>query len=73
MRRKNNLNRFNLYIDIDGGWSSFGSYGDCSVSCGAGVSIRSRSCTKPKPSGDGSYCTGDAYETRKCTPSPCGM
>ena len=33
-----------------GGWSSWGAYGTCSVTCDAGLKSRSRACDNPDPS-----------------------
>lgn len=58
-------------ILVDGGWSAFGDWGPCSVSCGTGVRVRTRSCTSPAPSGGGAYCLGCNSETELCASDPC--
>ena len=56
---------------VDGGWSSWSSYGSCSASCGAGTQTRTRTCTNPAPSNGGTQCQGDAIETRQCDEGDC--
>ena len=51
---------------VDGNWSSWGVYGDCTVKCGGGVRRRSRSCTNPKPSNGGRSCRGSSTQTVTC-------
>ncbi|XP_031556838.1 uncharacterized protein LOC116293537, partial [Actinia tenebrosa] len=57
--------------DVDGNWSDWGPYGDCSVSCGNGVQTRSRNCTNPKPQGGGKKCEGEATSSQACNTNPC--
>nr|XP_022315405.1 uncharacterized protein LOC111119492 isoform X1 [Crassostrea virginica] len=56
---------------VDGGWTEFGSYGPCSVSCGEGTRTRSRTCTNPAPQKGGADCVGSSNETSSCHQSPC--
>ena len=59
---------FNL---VNGGWSNFGSYGHCSVSCGGGSHTRSRTCNHPTPQHGGKDCVGSPNETESCNDTPC--
>ncbi|XP_056004190.1 IgGFc-binding protein-like [Ostrea edulis] len=60
---------------IDGKWSTWSSYGACSVTCQAsskkvsGTKARKRTCTDPAPAYDGKQCVGSASHTASCTPS----
>ncbi|XP_078700036.1 apolipoprotein(a)-like [Branchiostoma floridae x Branchiostoma belcheri] len=57
------------YCDaINGGWSAWSVWTECSVSCGTGTGsqARTRSCDNPEPQFGGNNCTGDAQETRPC-------
>ena len=65
--------RNNLFISaaVNGGWSEFGSFGECSATCGGGIKERSRTCTNPPPSGGGAQCSGSAKETMVCNVEPC--
>lgn len=44
----------------DGGWSSWGTYGGCSRTCGGGVKYRSRECNNPQPKYFGKGCKGSS-------------
>lgn len=48
-----------------GEWGAWGSWSTCSVSCGGGVSSRSRSCV-----GSGG-CSGDSSQSRSCNSLSC--
>lgn len=48
-----------------GEWGPWGSWSTCSVSCGGGVSARTRSCV------GGTGCTGSASQSRACNSLPC--
>lgn len=56
---------------IHGGWSNWGSWGSCSVTCGAGSISRTRSCTHPAPSHGGKPCSGSVRDTQSCILAPC--
>ncbi|XP_023341881.1 uncharacterized protein LOC111711703 [Eurytemora carolleeae] len=51
---------------VDGGWSTWGRWSQCSTTCGKGEQRRLRSCTAPMPSGEGRMCTGESFETNNC-------
>ncbi|XP_017779110.1 PREDICTED: A disintegrin and metalloproteinase with thrombospondin motifs 12-like, partial [Nicrophorus vespilloides] len=51
---------------INGGWSDWGSYTDCSRTCGGGVSYSSRDCNNPKPQHKGRYCMGERKRVKIC-------
>ncbi|KAL9966591.1 hypothetical protein ACROYT_G024693 [Oculina patagonica] len=58
---------------IDGNYTEWSEWSDCSVSCGGGKQERSRTCTNPHPKHGGQNCDdlGPANETQKCNPEPC--
>lgn len=60
-----------LPCPVDGGWSSFGEWGSCSLTCGGGVQDRQRTCTNPPPAHGGRPCDGSSVETRFCKQFPC--
>ncbi|CAC5361970.1 unnamed protein product [Mytilus coruscus] len=68
-----NINDFNTtdcIIPVDGGWSPWFN-SSCSVSCGEGVKIQSRTCDNPPPSGGGLPCVGSETETSLCNLGKC--
>lgn len=58
---------------VDGGYSEWGDWDDCTVTCGGGVQYRQRSCTNPPPSGGGNDCLtlGLPIESQPCNVNPC--
>eukprot|EP00117_Sycon_ciliatum_P049151 scpid36646/ scgid2601/ Hemicentin-1; Fibulin-6 len=53
---------------VNGGWSSWTSYGHCfGVSEGGCSKQRHRTCTNPTPSYGGAQCTGDSVELMTCS------
>ncbi|XP_013410815.1 uncharacterized protein LOC106173996 isoform X2 [Lingula anatina] len=54
---------------IDGGWSGYGSWSQCSVTCGSGTQFQERTCTNPAPAFGGKYCTGSDRQTKVCKAS----
>ncbi|KAJ1530655.1 hypothetical protein ONE63_005527 [Megalurothrips usitatus] len=56
---------------VPGGWSSWGDWGPCSRTCGAGVSIMERRCDHPAPRHGGAYCLGERRRYRVCNTQPC--
>ncbi|XP_063676881.1 coadhesin-like [Bolinopsis microptera] len=56
---------------VDGGWSDFGGWSECSEDCGTGTQNRTRSCTNPTPERGGKECEGGSTETRECNTQGC--
>nr|XP_022339841.1 semaphorin-5B-like isoform X4 [Crassostrea virginica] len=56
---------------IDGQWTSWGSYGSCTVTCGGGLQSRSRSCTNPAPLYGGASCAGSSSSSQACNTHNC--
>ena len=50
----------------DGGWSDGGSWSPCSVTCGGGITRRSRRCDSPSPSPFGQTCVGNDEQADVC-------
>lgn len=57
--------------NIDGDWSEWGEWSQCSVPCGGGVQLRERLCDNPRPSGKGAECQGPSREQRDCNIHEC--
>ena len=57
---------------VDGGYSTWLPWSDCSVSCGGpGQSFRVRNCDNPKPQYNGQPCQGNNMELKTCDNGPC--
>ena len=52
-------------------WSKRGSYRTCSVTCGDGMKMRTRTCLNPPSTAD--VCPGSSSETNSCNDVPCSM
>ncbi|XP_061553595.1 A disintegrin and metalloproteinase with thrombospondin motifs 6 isoform X2 [Phycodurus eques] len=55
----------------DGGWGPWSTWGECSRTCGGGVSSSVRHCDSPAPSGGGKYCLGERKRYRSCNTAAC--
>ena len=60
-----------VYCSVVGGFSTWSSWSECSVTCGGGIQQRNRSCTNPQPGNNGTKCMGLAHETRICASEMC--
>merc|ERR550514_1761834 len=56
---------------VDGGWSDYGPWSDCTAECGKGAVSSTRSCTNPAPANGGADCAGEATLTKDCGLPPC--
>ncbi|XP_028401625.1 uncharacterized protein LOC114524674 [Dendronephthya gigantea] len=52
--------------DVDGNFTAWARWSNCSRNCGIGIQERTRSCSKPKKQGEGKDCIGNSTETRSC-------
>ena len=59
------------YPGVDGGFSRWSFWSDCSVTCGEGFQTRTRTCTNPPPQGKGKDCDDDLVEERPCNEGDC--
>ncbi|KAH3773853.1 hemicentin-1-like [Dreissena polymorpha] len=55
----------------NGGWTNWGAWESCSVTCGIGSKLRHRACTNPSPSAYGKACEGDYKDFDVCVKTPC--
>uniref|UniRef100_A0A3Q3F4P0 SCO-spondin n=1 Tax=Labrus bergylta TaxID=56723 RepID=A0A3Q3F4P0_9LABR len=51
---------------VDGGWTPWSVWSDCSVTCGRGTQVRTHACINPPPRNNGSQCSGPERETQDC-------
>ena len=65
------FNTGSLNCIVDGMWTEWNEWGDCSATCGAGDAVRERYCINPPPTDGGAYCTGDSIETQSCNLGIC--
>ncbi|XP_039512123.1 SCO-spondin [Pimephales promelas] len=56
---------------VDGSWSQWGRWTDCSAHCGGGVKSRSRQCDNPAPQSGGRECTGSGRQQKECNTHNC--
>ena len=67
----NKIDTHKYFTPVDGSWSNWSEYTACSVTCGDGVSVRTRTCSNPAPAHGGRSCDGEAREEKKCNMPPC--
>ncbi|XP_033728613.1 neurogenic locus notch homolog protein 1-like isoform X2 [Pecten maximus] len=56
---------------VDGGWSIWSNWSDCSKTCEGGNMARQRECNNPFPDPEGQPCIGEDMETAICNEDPC--
>ncbi|XP_027202897.2 A disintegrin and metalloproteinase with thrombospondin motifs 20-like isoform X2 [Dermatophagoides pteronyssinus] len=56
---------------INGGWSEWSSWSECSLSCGGGIRKSRRDCTNPNPQYGGKFCLGERIRYESCNLEPC--
>ena len=56
---------------VDGVWTAWGSWGQCTVTCGGGKSTKTRTCTNPRPQHGGAPCAGADNSKKDCNTQVC--
>ncbi|XP_067391212.1 hemicentin-1 isoform X2 [Emydura macquarii macquarii] len=56
---------------VDGNWSEWGSWEECSRTCGQGNKTRTRTCSNPPTQHGGRPCDSNAVESIMCNIRPC--
>jgi len=56
---------------VDGQFSEWSDFGECSEACGYGTAQQTRTCTNPPPKNGGEECIGDYSREDKCYNGPC--
>ncbi|XP_076327168.1 netrin receptor UNC5C-like isoform X2 [Tachypleus tridentatus] len=54
-------------VYVNGGWSTWSPWSECTRRCGRGSKLRSRMCTNPTPLNNGHQCVGEATQRSDCT------
>ena len=64
---------FFFFPAIDGNYTSWSDWSECSATCGGGQQSRLRTCTSPPPKHGGRNCSelGSAVDSQICNPDPC--
>ena len=60
-----------FFILVDGNWSPWSIFGQCTKSCGGGVKHRIRKCDNPAPANGGKNCQGPSKQSLECNTFPC--
>jgi len=58
-------------VDVDGSWSEWTSWTECSALCGGGTRTRHRLCDSPAASGTGRECVGHSHQLSDCNTHSC--
>uniref|UniRef100_A0A8C9RR46 Sema domain-containing protein n=1 Tax=Scleropages formosus TaxID=113540 RepID=A0A8C9RR46_SCLFO len=56
---------------VDGNWACWSPWTRCSVTCGGGHYMRTRTCSRPTPAYGGDICLGLHTEEALCNTQPC--
>ena len=65
-------NLFFFVLTVDGGFSEWSNWTNCSVPCGTGFQLRHRNCSSPPPAHGGQGCESKNFtEGRICVIGPC--
>nr|XP_033810224.1 A disintegrin and metalloproteinase with thrombospondin motifs 10 isoform X2 [Geotrypetes seraphini] len=56
---------------MDGAWGPWSPWGECSRTCGGGVSSSIRHCDSPRPTIGGKYCLGERKHYKSCNTDEC--
>uniref|UniRef100_A0A8C2YU96 ADAM metallopeptidase with thrombospondin type 1 motif 8 n=1 Tax=Chinchilla lanigera TaxID=34839 RepID=A0A8C2YU96_CHILA len=56
---------------VDGGWTQWGPWGECSRTCGGGIQFSYRECKDPQPQNGGKYCLGQRAKYQSCNTEEC--
>lgn len=56
---------------VDGVWSPWSIWTNCSQTCGSGTQTRNRSCENPKPAYGGKACFGSPNGEQICNKQEC--
>ena len=60
---------FSTFVLEPGHFTQWSSYSGCTVTCGGGIQVRTRSCAIKENSGK--QCVGNKVDIRECNRDPC--
>lgn len=60
-----------LILLVDGQWTAWKPWTECTRSCDSGIQTRARMCTNPSPAYGGKDCVGLSDEIKPCNKNPC--
>ena len=70
-----NSSRQTFSLIVDGKYTEWSQWSECTATCGGGTQTRHRSCTNPPPQNGGKSCLdqglGPEIETQSCNVQPC--
>lgn len=73
LRARNSLSCY--FVSVDGAYTPWTQWSECTATCGGGTQMRNRSCTNPPPQNEGKTCLdqglGPQLETQNCNMEPC--
>ncbi|XP_063681876.1 coadhesin-like [Bolinopsis microptera] len=73
LHQRLNACALNCLKAVDGGFSAFGEWSECSADCGEGQQTRERSCNNPAPANGGADCKGSLTEAQNCNSGSCSV
>ena len=56
---------------MNGNWSDWSNWTDCTQPCGGGIQQRNRTCDNPPPDSGGQFCPREPDEEQDCNLNPC--
>ncbi|CAM4880153.1 unnamed protein product [Rotaria socialis] len=56
---------------VDGNWSPWSPWNNCTADCNGGERVRTRQCNQPTPQCDGAPCGGASSQAEPCNTLPC--
>lgn len=60
-----------IFVLVNGGWSVWSIWSQCSVTCDNGTRLRQRTCTSPAPNHGGELCHGIHQMNQTCINEAC--
>ncbi len=60
-----------MLFPVDGIWSPWSDWNNCTSDCNGGQQTRTRQCNQPTPSCNGAPCNGSSTQSQPCNTQPC--